>query len=83
MVDLLMDHMGGVGGRPVEAARLRQPCSAARASIFARTFVQPLLMFSKADSFFGSTKPEWTRRMRVPVWHRGEERSTTVSSREP
>ena len=43
----------------------------------------PSLIFLKAVSFFGRTKPEWTRRRRVPFSTLERMNVTTVSSREP
>ena len=43
-----------------------QSCPPAMRPMLGTTFFQPLPMVSRADSFLGTTKPEWTRRTRVP-----------------
>jgi hypothetical protein len=48
--------------------------------MFWTTFFQPSLMFLKAVSFFGRTKPEWTRRRRVPFSTLERMNVTTVST---
>src|SRR6266704_4814280 len=60
---------------------LRQ--SSAISPIMGTTFFHPSLIPLKALSFFGSTKPEWTTRSRVPSSTLASVKVTTVSSREP
>src|ERR1700726_1839768 len=61
----------------------RQSFPSTIAPMFWTTFFQPSLMLLKAVSFFGRTKPEWTRRRRVPFSTLESMNVTTVSSREP
>src|SRR5229473_1128849 len=62
---------------------LEETCSPAMAPILGTHFFQPSPIFLKAPSFLGSTKPEWTRRRRVPFSTLERINVTTVSSGEP
>src|SRR5271155_3503371 len=81
-------------GRVRRATSLSQPdaryfggfeeyCSAAMVSILWRTVGHPSLIPLKAMLFFGSAKPEWTKRRRVPFSTLERVHATTVSSRDP
>src|SRR5216683_5654056 len=58
-------------------------CSPDRAPILPTTFFQPPLMLRNAESFFGVTKPECTRRSLVPPSTLARVQVTMVSRREP
>src|ERR1700681_3624132 len=67
----------------VRAAFFEDTCSPAMAPIVGTHIFQPSPIFLKAPSFLGSTKPEWTRRRRVPFSPLEKKNETTVPGGEP
>src|ERR1700732_5320867 len=76
-------HLAYRAGNEISQLAALPSCSAAMVPTVRTTFFQPSPMFLNAVSFFGSTKPEWTRRSRVPFSTLERMNVTTVSSREP
>jgi len=80
---LLAGVRAGARGYLRKDVTIQTLARAIRALASGGTFFQPSLIFLNAVSFSGVTKPEWTRRTRVPSATREKVQATSVSSREP
>jgi glutathione S-transferase len=76
-------QMDGRAAGRTEAARLHVFSARIKASSLPTTTFQPSLIPLNAESFLDTTKPEWTRRTRVPLPTRDSVHVTTVSSGAP